>query len=65
MKYNSNNSPITKCPRCGGHLKKSFVRGYKFFCPHCYEDFYGFEVGGVAPRRGKMYLDAKRSIGND
>ncbi len=34
-----------KCPRCGGSLKESFVTGYKFFCPRCYEDFYGFEVG--------------------
>lgn len=38
------NSKITKnCFRCGTRLMKSPVKGYTYFCPECYEDFYSFE----------------------
>ena len=32
-----------KCFRCGTRLQKSLVKGYTYFCPECYEDFYRFE----------------------
>lgn len=36
-----------KCPRCGGRLRKSPLPDYAYYCQHCEEDFYSFEVMGV------------------
>jgi transposase-like protein len=33
-----------KCPRCDNNLKDSDVKGYKFTCLNCDENFYNIEV---------------------
>ena len=35
---------VRVCHRCGTVVKKSFVKGYPWFCPKHYEDLYGIET---------------------
>lgn len=32
------------CGKCGYKVSKTKVKGYKYFCPNCFEDLYIFEV---------------------
>jgi len=49
---------VRVCHRCGTVVKKSFVKGYPWFCPKHYEDLYGIETDIIEvpdrePRRKK------------
>ena len=35
---------IRVCRRCGTVVKRSFVKGYPWFCPEHYEDLFNFET---------------------
>ena len=36
-----------RCPRCGGGLQVSPVKGYAFYCSKCNEDFYTIELNNL------------------
>ena len=56
---------IWKCPRCNKILFKEYALDYPYYCPTCYENFYGIEIYGVEVKTDKFSVTTKRRVKNE